>query len=122
MPSPVQEAARPWVRGLAASMTLTVTGVAGANVSWEWEAVPGSGIVYDLYRGSLATLVGSGTYSHAKIDAATCGIGSNGTTLGDRLDGVNAYYLAGMRIGTSAGPLGNDGAGTPRPAASPTCP
>lgn len=101
---------------------LVVAGVAGADVSWQWELVSGSGNVYDLYRGDLVALHGSGSYTHGKIDAARCGIATNSGSVPDRLDGLDRYYLVGMRQGTTAGPLGNDSADAARPAASPPCP
>ena len=100
---------------------LVETSVSGPNVSWQWESISGAGVVYDFYRGTLTSLEG-GVYNHAKIDSAHCGLVTNSTTVSDRMDGVDAYYLVGMRNGSSVGSLGKDSAGNPRPAASPACP
>jgi hypothetical protein len=100
---------------------LVSTGFSGADVTWEWESVSGSGNVYDFYRGTLGALAG-GTYDHARIDAERCGVGVNTTTVPDGLDGVDAYYLVGMRQGSTAGSLGEDSSAEPRPPANPACP
>jgi len=103
------------------SSPLVVTASSGTDVTWQWENVGGSGTVYDLYRGDIASLEG-GVYDHQMIDAAHCGIATNSATVSDRQDGLDRYYLVDMKNGGSEGSLGKDSSGTQRPAANPACP
>jgi hypothetical protein len=103
------------------SSPLVVTGVSGETTNWRWESVPGPGVVYDFYRGTLASLV-TGSYDHQRIDSAHCGLAANATGVADRQEGSDRYYLVGMRYGGEAGSLGAASDGTPRPPASPACP
>ena len=78
-------------------------------------------MVYEFYRGDLNPLH-SGVYSHKMIDSAHCGIATNSTSVNDRLDGKNYYYLVSVRNHGVEGTLGNASSGARRPPANPACP
>jgi len=103
------------------SSPLRVTSASGSTVNWQWELLYDPAMVYEFYRGDLNPLH-SGVYSHKMIDSAHCGIATNSTSVNDRLDGKNYYYLVSVRNHGVEGTLGNASSGARRPPANPACP
>ncbi len=100
---------------------LVVSATDATSVTWQWETLTGPGVIYRLYRGTLASL-SAGVYDHGMIDASQCALASNTTAVSDKTDGLDAYYLVGARRNCREGGLGQDSAGAGRPGASPACP
>jgi hypothetical protein len=107
----------PEVSPVGSASPLVASGTAGDSVTWEWQDLDDPSMTYVFYRGDLSTLTGSGAYTHQLIDAQHCDLTGNSTTVADRSDGQNSYYLVGARKNGRDGPLGHS-----RPPASPACP
>jgi len=99
---------------------LVVTATDATSVSWTWEDLDGAS-TYQLYRGTLASIRG-GTHDHAAIDASHCSLTGTTTTVFDKDDDVDAYYLVGARANGLDGPLGFEASGAARPQGDPVCP
>jgi hypothetical protein len=99
---------------------LTVTASDATSVTWEWENLNGTS-TYQLYRGTIAS-VRSGTYDHGMIDASYCSLTGTTTTVSDKVDGIDSYYLVGAHENGIDGSLGEEPSGAARPPGSPTCP
>jgi hypothetical protein len=111
----------PEVSPAGAAAQLVVNATDPTSVTWQWENLNDATVTYQLYRGTLAAL-GGGSYDHGQIDATNCSLSANTTTLTDKTDGVDAYYLVGARRSGRDGSLGGASDGSPRPAANPVCP
>ena len=99
---------------------LVVTASDATGVTWSWENLEDTS-TDQLYRGTIAS-VRSGTYDHGMIDGSQCGLGGATTTVYDKNDGIDAYYLVSAHKNGIDGPLGEESSGAVRPPASPACP
>lgn len=115
------ETATPEVSAPGSASSLVASAADATSVTWQWEDLAGGGESYHLYRGSLGSLR-SGVYDHGVISAAHCGLASSTTTVADKTDGLDSYYLVGAHRNCRDGSLGEDSAGAKRPPASPSCP
>ncbi len=115
------DTATPEVSGPGSASPLVVAATDATSVTWQWEDIAGGGESHHLYRGSLGSLRG-GVYDHGVIGPSHCGLPSSTTTLTDKTDGLDSYYLAGAHRNCRDGSLGGNSAAAERPPASPACP